>query len=60
MSLSEASPFPLVGLTAVSNAHNEWVALSFQISAVPDQTQLTTLQSIFGYPDVDAALAPLD
>ncbi|KQV84969.1 signal transduction protein [Massilia sp. Root351] len=60
MSLSDASPFPLVGLTAVSNAQNEWVALSFQISAVPDETQLTTLQTVFGYPDMDAALAPLD
>ncbi|MYN08775.1 HDOD domain-containing protein [Massilia sp. FT127W] len=60
MSLSETSPFPLVGLTAVSNAQNEWVALSFQISAVPDESQLTTLQTVFGYPDMDAALAPLD
>lgn len=60
MSLSEASPFPLVGLTAVSNAQNEWVALSFQISAVPNEAQLATLQNVFSYPDMDAALAPLD
>jgi EAL and modified HD-GYP domain-containing signal transduction protein len=30
MSAPEISPFPLVELQAVSNAHNEWVALTFE------------------------------
>ena len=62
MSLSEASPFPLVGLKAVSNAQNEWVALSFQISAYAADggDRLAALHSVFSYPDLGAALAPLD
>jgi EAL and modified HD-GYP domain-containing signal transduction protein len=57
--LSEASPFPLVGLKAVSNAQNEWVALSFQISAGSGET-MSALHSVFAHPDLSAALAPLD
>jgi EAL and modified HD-GYP domain-containing signal transduction protein len=48
-----------VGLKAVSNAQNEWVALSFHISASASGA-LTALQTVFNYPDMDAALAPLD
>lgn len=59
MSLSEPSPFPLVGLKAVTNAQHEWVALAFDIAAAPDDT-LHALQLVFGYPDMMAALAPLD
>ena len=59
MSLPEASPFPIVGLKAVSNAQNEWVALSFYISASASGA-LAALQTVFNYPDMDAALAPLD
>ncbi|MYN41959.1 HDOD domain-containing protein [Duganella sp. FT109W] len=59
MSAPEISPFPLVELHAVSNAHNEWVALLFEVS--PDagdafQATLTLLKT----PDVFAALAPLE
>lgn len=59
MSLSELSPFPLVGLQAVSNAQNEWVALSFQIPAGPSEA-LDALLAVFAYPDMLSALAPLD
>ncbi|MCU6500100.1 HDOD domain-containing protein [Rugamonas sp. A1-17] len=51
--------FPLVELQAVSNAHNEWVALTFELSADSGdafQAALTLLKT----PDVFAALAPLD
>ncbi|WP_436267336.1 HDOD domain-containing protein [Pseudoduganella sp. LjRoot289] len=45
----------------MSNAQNEWVALSFQVSAQADAgAVLAALQSVFGYPDLGAALAPLD
>ncbi|WP_343731435.1 HDOD domain-containing protein [Duganella sp.] len=59
MSAPEISPFPLVELQAVSNAHNEWVALTFELS--PDagdafQAALTLLKT----PDAFAALAPMD
>jgi EAL and modified HD-GYP domain-containing signal transduction protein len=53
------SPFPLVELQAVSNAHNEWVALTFDLSTDSGdafQAALTLLKT----PDVFAALAPLD
>jgi c-di-GMP phosphodiesterase len=59
MSLSEPSPFPLVGLKAVTNVQHEWVALAFDIAASPDDA-LPALQAVFGYPDIQAALAPLD
>ncbi|MES2259710.1 MAG: HDOD domain-containing protein [Pseudomonadota bacterium] len=59
MSLPEPSPFPLVGLKAVTNAQNEWVALSFQLPADPGDA-LAALPVVFGYPDMQAALAPLD
>jgi EAL and modified HD-GYP domain-containing signal transduction protein len=59
MSAPEISPYPLVALQAVSNAHNEWVALTFDLPAAegdPFQAALTLLKT----PDVFAALAPLD
>ncbi|GAB2875557.1 hypothetical protein GCM10027277_51010 [Pseudoduganella ginsengisoli] len=59
MSLPEASPFPLVGLKAVTNAQHEWVALAFDIVADPGGA-LNALQAVFSYPDMQAALAPLD
>ncbi|WP_093555860.1 HDOD domain-containing protein [Pseudoduganella namucuonensis] len=59
MSSSEPSPFPLVGLQAVSNAQNEWVALSFRVPAAPGDA-LAALLAALAYPDVHAALAPLD
>ncbi|MGV7210177.1 EAL and HDOD domain-containing protein [Oxalobacteraceae bacterium A2-2] len=59
MSESAASQFPLVQLNAVSNAQHEWVALTFAWAAAggdPLQDAITLL----GYPDMHAALAPLD
>lgn len=56
MSTSESNLFPLVGLQAVANAHNEWVAVSFH---VPPQTQGALLAAL-AVADVYAHLAPLD
>jgi EAL and modified HD-GYP domain-containing signal transduction protein len=59
MSAPEISLFPLVELQAVSNAHNEWVALTFEVSSDAGdafQAALTLLKT----PDAFAALAPLD
>ena len=59
MSAPEISLFPLVELQAVSNAHNEWVALTFELYADagdPFQAALALLKT----PDAFAALAPLD
>ena len=56
MSTSESNLFPLVGLQAVANAHNEWVAVSFH---VPPQTQGALLAAL-AVADVYARLAPLD
>ncbi|MRW94509.1 HDOD domain-containing protein [Duganella sp. FT80W] len=59
MSAPEISPFPLVELQAVSNAHNEWVALAFLPS--PDAGDaLQAILTLLKTPDVFAALAPLD
>ena len=58
MSASEPSLFPLVGLQAVSNAHNEWVALTFDLPAASDALQATL--ALLSYQDAFAALAPLD
>ena len=59
MSASETSPFPLVGLQAVSNARNEWVALAFDyVPGTGDAIQASL--TLFNTPDMLAALAPLD
>ncbi|MFM9435950.1 c-di-GMP phosphodiesterase [Janthinobacterium sp. CG_23.3] len=59
MSASESSPFPLAGIQAVANAHNEWVAVSVHLP--PDAGDaIAALTTLLGYPDVFAALAPLD
>lgn len=62
MSASEPSPFPLVGLQAVANAHHEWVALTLHLPHAADDPSGTVaaLTTLLGYPDVFAALAPLD
>ena len=59
MSTSESNLFPLVGLQAVANAHNEWVAVSFHL---PQQTGRAgdSLASALAAADVYAHLAPLD
>jgi EAL and modified HD-GYP domain-containing signal transduction protein len=59
MSASETSPFPLVGIQAVSNARNEWVALAFDyVPGTGDAIQAAL--TLFNTPDMLAALAPLD
>lgn len=59
MSAPDTSPFPLVEFQAVSNARNEWVALTFELSADAGDAFQSTL-TLFRTPDVFAALAPLD
>jgi EAL and modified HD-GYP domain-containing signal transduction protein len=59
MSAPEISPFPLVELQAVSNAHNEWVALTFEV-AQHDGDAFQAALTLLKTPDVFAALAPLD
>ncbi|PHV04966.1 signal transduction protein [Janthinobacterium sp. BJB412] len=59
MSASDPSPFPLVGLQAVSNARKEWVALAFEFpSDTVDALQASLV--LLNYPEVFTALAPLD
>ncbi|MYM85249.1 HDOD domain-containing protein [Duganella sp. FT50W] len=59
MSAPEMSPLPLVELQAVSNAHNEWVALTFALPADAGDVFQAALR-LLKTPDVFAALAPLD
>lgn len=59
MSAPEITPFPLVDLQAVSNAHNEWVALVFAVAPESGDAFQATL-TLLKTPDVFAALAPLD
>ena len=53
-----AAPFPLVEIRSVANAQNEWVALLLRVAdgGLDDPT----LQTMFGAPDLLAAVAPLD
>lgn len=53
-----ATPFPLVEIRSVANAQNEWVALLLR--APEGSFDETTLQAMFGVPDLLAAVAPLD
>ncbi|WP_317203347.1 HDOD domain-containing protein [Janthinobacterium sp.] len=59
MTVSESSLFPLVGLQAVANAHNEWVAVTLRV-APGEGKAIAALTSLLGDPAVFAALAPLD
>jgi len=59
MSASESSLFPLVALQAVSNAHNEWVALSLLPSADAGDVWQSAL-ALLKTDDVLGALLPLD
>nr|WP_315221099.1 HDOD domain-containing protein [uncultured Duganella sp.] len=59
MSAPDTSLFPLVEFQAVSNARNEWVALTFELSADAGDAFQSTL-ALFRTPDAFAALAPLD
>jgi EAL and modified HD-GYP domain-containing signal transduction protein len=52
------APFPLVEIRSVANAQNEWVALLLR--AADGGLDDPTLQTMFGTPDLLAAVAPLD
>lgn len=56
MSASESNLFPLVGLQAVANAHNEWVAVTVHVP----QASTAPLLAALAAADAYAFLAPLD
>ena len=56
MSASESNLFPLVGLQAVANAHNEWVAVTLHVP----QASTAPLLAALAAADAYAFLAPLD
>jgi EAL and modified HD-GYP domain-containing signal transduction protein len=53
-----AVPFPLVEIRSVASAQNEWVALLLRASV--GGFDEATLRTMFGAPDLLAAVAPLD
>jgi EAL and modified HD-GYP domain-containing signal transduction protein len=57
-----AAPFPLVEIRSVANAQNEWVALLLRAAegGLSSGFNDSTLQTMFGAPDLLAAVAPLD
>jgi c-di-GMP phosphodiesterase len=55
MSAPDSLPFPLVHMHALANERNAWVALALRVAP-----EAGALERVFGYPDVFAALAPLD
>lgn len=59
MSASESSLFPLVALQAVSNAHNEWVALTIEPSEDAGDVWQSAL-SLLKTSDVLESFLPLD
>ncbi len=59
MSVSVPSLFPLVALSAVANARNEWVALLFAFPGAPDEA-MAALQTLFADPVLLESIAPLD
>lgn len=58
MSANDLRTFPLVGLEAVANTRNEWVAVALRLHPATDVQ--AALLMLFSYPDMAAALAPLD
>lgn len=63
MSVSEPASFPLVGLQAVANAQNQWVALALRLprdAGAGAGATVPALMALFASTDVFAALAPLD
>ena len=56
--MAEHGNYPLVAIDPVSNAQNEWVALSLQLAPGADLSN--RLQAVFGTPDLLTAIAPLD
>ncbi len=59
MASTDSLLFPLVGIEAVSNMQNAWVSLSLRVE--PGEGDLgAALHSVFGAPDLLAAIAPLN
>ena len=56
--MAEQETYPLVAIEPVANAQNEWVALSLRLAPGADLAQ--RLHTVFGTPDLLAAVAPLD
>jgi EAL and modified HD-GYP domain-containing signal transduction protein len=56
----DPSRFPLVGLQAVANVHNTWVAVLLQIPSGADAGAASALASVFADGAALEALAPLD
>jgi len=55
---ADQSSFPLAGLEAVANAQHQWVALA--LTPAPGVDAWQAVLALLSYPDVGAALAPLD
>ena len=62
MAAQEQDSIPLVAFDPVANAQNEWVALCLRVSpgAAAGEDMPARLQTVFGMPDLLAAIAPLD
>jgi c-di-GMP-related signal transduction protein len=58
MAALDTVAFPLVEVLPVANAQNEWVALCLR--AMDKPADADTLRTLFGTPDLLAAIAPLD
>lgn len=59
MAAPDPTQFPLVEIHAIANAHNEWVALSLRPRPAGGNLS-AALHTLFGTPELLAALAPLD
>lgn len=56
--MAEQETYPLVAIEPVANAQNEWVALNVRLAPGADLSR--RLHTVFGTPDLLAAVAPLD
>ncbi len=59
MASTDSPLFPLVGIDPVSNMQNAWVALSLRVAPGEGEPG-AALHSVFGEPDLLAAIAPLN
>ncbi|WP_426211604.1 EAL and HDOD domain-containing protein [Massilia sp. TWP1-3-3] len=59
MASNDSLLFPLVNMDAVANMQNAWVALCLRVQAADGDTG-AALHSLFGEPDLLAAIAPLN
>ena len=58
MAALDLTPFPLVQMHPIANGRNEWVALGLDLRA--QSGNAPSLATLFGSPDLLAAIAPLD